>query len=131
MATPPYDLSLLVSLNALSERHRAAVSKLSPEISAAVARALYREWKNNPAASSHLSDVCSRALASEFSLEEWLEQVTRMYDWVRARGSTAQFSDVIEYVSCAFEGSALQPGHNLDWYLANFGFERCSPLSTR
>ena len=131
MANPTYDLSLLVSLNALSEQHREAVSKLSPERSAAIARALYREWKNNPAAPAHLSQVCARALASEFSLEEWLEQVTRMYDWLHAQGCTAAFSDVLEYVSCAFEGSALQPGHNLDWYLTNFGFERCSPLAAR
>lgn len=131
MAIPAYDLSLLVSLNSLSEQHRVAVSNLSPERSAALARALYREWKNNPSAPSHLSEICARALASEFSLEEWLEQVTRMYDWLQARGSTAHFSDILEYVSCAFEGSALQPGHNLDWYLTNFGFERCSPLAAR
>ena len=131
MAPPVYDLSLLVPLHALSEQHRAVVSALSPERSAAIARSLYREWKNNPAAPIHLSEVCARALASEFSLEEWLEQVTRMYEWLRARESTAHFSDVIEYVSCAFEGSALQPGHNLDWYLTNFGFARCLPLANR
>jgi hypothetical protein len=131
MATPSYDLSLLVPLNALSENHRAAVTKLSPERSAAIVRVLYPEWKNNPASVSHLSAVCERAVASEFSLEEWFEQITRMYDWLRERGRTARFADVLEYVSCAFEGSSLQPGHNLDWYLSNFGFERCSPLSTR
>ena len=131
MAPPVYDLSLLVPLSALSEEHRAVVLTLPPERSAAIARALYREWKNNPAAPSHLSELCARAVVSEFSLEEWLEQVTRLYEWLRARESTANFSDVLEYVSCAFEGSALQPGHSLDWYLSSFGFARCLPLAGR
>ncbi|MEN9846340.1 MAG: hypothetical protein RIS36_1487 [Pseudomonadota bacterium] len=131
MAPPMYDLSFLVPLSALSDEHRAVVSILSAERSAALARALYREWKNNPAAPNHLSEVCDRALASEFSLEEWLKQVARTYEWLRRRESTAHFSDVLEYVSCAFEGSSLQPGHNLDWYLTNFGFARCLPLANR
>ena len=128
MTSPSFDLSCLVPFSALSDECAAAVLKLSPARSAAFARVLYREWKNNPTAIAQLADLCNRALASEFSLDEWFEQVVRMYDWLRERGSTALFSDVIEYVSCAFEGSSLQPGHNLDWYLTNFGFERCSPL---
>jgi hypothetical protein len=131
MTNPSYDISFLVPISGLSERHREAVFMLAPDRSAAVARALYRQWKNNPAAPSHLSDLCSRALASEFSLDEWCDQVVRMYAWLEERGSTALFPDVLEYVSCAFDGSCLQLGHNLDWYLTNFGFERCSPLPTR
>ena len=128
MSSGPQDLSTLVPFHLLSEEHRAALVCLPRETQVAFIRALYREWKNNPLAISHLSDLCSRGLASEFSLTEWVEQVVRMYDWLRERRSTALFPDVLEYVSCAFEGSALQPGHNLDWYLTHYGFERCFPL---
>ncbi len=128
MTSASVDISCLVPLNALPDECAASVSRLSPARSTAVARVLYREWKNNPTATRQLTDLCNRALASEFSLDEWFEQVLRMYEWLRERGSTALFSDVLEYVSCAFEGSSLQPGHNLDWYLTNFGFERCLPL---
>ncbi len=128
MTSSRYDLSMLVSQSALSERHRVAVSGISPERSEAMARALYREWKNNPGAPAQLALLCDRAIASEFSLDEWCEQVARTYEWLRARENTALFADVVEYVSCAFEGSSLQPGHNLDWYLTTFGFERCLPL---
>jgi len=131
MTTPLFDLSHLVPFGALSEESRSAVVSLPPGQSAGLARALYREWKNNPAAPSLLSGLCHRALASEFSLDEWCAQILRMYDWLQERGSTAHFCDVVEYVSCAFEGSCLQPGHNLDWYLETFGFDRCSPLMGR
>jgi hypothetical protein len=121
-------LSTLVSLNALPEPHRSSLACLPPEIEQALVRALYREWKNNPLAAPHLVELCSRSLVSEFSLAEWVEQVVRMYEWLHERRSTAAFSDVLEYVSCAFEGSTLQPGHNLDWYLNNYGFERATSL---
>lgn len=128
MTGTPHDLSSLVSLHLLSEQHRSALASLPRDSEAAFIRSLYREWKNNPRAVSHLSELCSRALSCEFSLTEWVEQIVRMYTWLADRNSTAQFSDVLEYVSCAFEGSSLQPGHNLDWYLSHYGFERCSPL---
>ena len=131
MTTPLFNLSHLVPIGPLSEECRSAVVSLQPETSAALARVLYREWKNNPAAPSLLSGLCNRALSSEFSLDEWCAQILRMYDWLKERGNTAQFCDIVEYVSCAFEGSCLQPGHNLDWYLETFGFERCSPLIVR
>jgi hypothetical protein len=118
----------LVSLNALPESHRVALACLPPEVEQALVRALYREWKNNPMAAAHLVELCSRSFASEFSLTEWVEQVVRMYEWLHERRSTAPFSDVLEYVSCAFEASTLQPGHNLDWYLNNYGFERAISL---
>jgi hypothetical protein len=121
-------LSTLVSLHALPEPHRSALACLPPELEQAFVRALYREWKNNPLAAPHLVELCSRSFASEFSLTEWVEQVVRMYEWLHERRSTAPFSDVLEYVSCAFEASTLQPGHNLDWYLNNYGFERATSL---
>jgi hypothetical protein len=128
MTTPLVNLSHLVPFGPLSAECRSAVVSLQPETSAALARVLYREWKNNPAAPSLLSELCNQALSSEFSLDEWCTQILRMYDWLKERGNTAHFCDVVQYVSCAFEGSCLQPGHNLDWYLETFGFDRCSPL---
>jgi len=113
----------------LSDRHQEALSSVPPEVASAFVRALYREWKNNPFAATQLSELCTRGLSSEFPLSEWIEQVVRMYRWLSERHSTAEFSDVLEYVSCAFEGSSFQPGYNLDWYLTNYGFERATPLS--
>lgn len=119
----------VLPVHRLSEGHQEALSAVPPEIASAFVRVLYREWKNNPFATTQLSEICARGLSSEFSLTEWIEQVVRMYGWLHERRSTAPFSDVLEYVSCAFEGSSLQPGHNLDWYLSNYGFERATPLS--
>jgi len=128
MNNPLHGLSALVPVHSLSEQHLCALRGLPEHVERALIRALYREWKNNPLAASHLSELCSRGLSSEFSLTQWAEQIVRMYDWLRQQDSTALFSDVLEYVSCAFEGSALQPGHNLDWYLTNYGFERSTRL---
>ena len=113
----------------LSDQHQEALAAIRSELASAFVRALYREWKNNPFAATQISELCTRGLSSEFPLSEWIEQVVRMYGWLSDRHSTAEFSDILDYVSCAFEGSSFQPGHNLDWYLTNYGFERAIPLS--
>jgi hypothetical protein len=119
----------LSSLGGLSHEELSVLSTVSPEVAEAFVRATFRDLKNNPLAPGLVQEVCARSISSEFSLTEWFRQVVRMYSWLHERRSTARFSDVLEYVSCAFEGSSLQPGHNLDWYLTHYGFERSAPLA--
>lgn len=123
------NFSSLFSLAGFSSAELAALSTVSAEVAEAFVRVTYRDLKNNPLAPGLVQEVCARSLSSEFSLTEWFRQLVRMYSWLHERRSTAKFIDVLEYVGCAFEGSALQPGHNLEWYLTQYGFERSSPLS--
>lgn len=120
--------SSLFSLASFSQAELDALSSVPLEVADAFVRVTYRDLKNNPFAVAALQELCARSLLSEFSLTEWLRQLVRMYSWLYERRSTAKFGDVLDYVGCAFEGSGLQPGHNLDWYLTNYGFERCAPL---
>ena len=121
--------SSLFSLAAFSKAELDGLSAVPIEVADAFVRVTYRDLKNNPLAVGFLQGVCTRSLSSEFSLTEWLRQRVRMYSRLEERRSTAKFGDVLEYVGCAFEGSALQPGHNLDWYLAQYGFDRCAPVA--
>jgi hypothetical protein len=122
-------LSSVLSLAALSQKEIEALSAVPIEVADSFVRATYRDLKNNPLALGFIQELCARSTSSEFSLAEWLRQLVRMYSWLHEHESTAKFGDVLEYVGCAFEGSSLQPGHNLDWYLTNYGFERRTPLS--
>lgn len=117
--------STIVSTAGFSPEQRAALESVPLVIASDFVRFTYRELKNNPLAHKLIVDICGRSSASEFPLSEWLSQVVRMYSWLEERNSSAKFCDVLEYISCAFDGSSLQPGHNLDWYLAEYGFERC------
>ena len=119
----------LCSLSSVSLDHQEALATVPAELAASFVRYTYPELKNNPRAPQLLAEICARSIASEFSIAEWVTQVVRAFEWLEKRKSRAALSDIVEYVSCAFEGSDLQPGHNLDWYLDTFGFARCSPLS--
>jgi hypothetical protein len=121
--------SSIFSLAGFSSAELEALSSVPVDVAEAFVRATYRDLKNNPLAGGLLQGVCARSLSSEFSPAEWFRQLIRMYEWLHERHSTAKFGDVLEYVGCAFEGSALQPGHNLDWYLSQYGFERCTPVA--
>jgi hypothetical protein len=121
--------SSIFSLAGFSSSELEALAAVPSDVAETFVRATYRDLKNNPLAGGLIQGVCARSLLSEFSLTEWFRQLNRMYAWLHERQSTAKFGDVLEYVGCAFEGSALQPGHSLDWYLTQYGFERCSPLA--
>jgi hypothetical protein len=119
----------LVSLAGLPDDHREMLAAVPSQLAAQFARVTFRDLKNNPHGSIRLSEICERSAKSEFPLSEWITQIVKVYTWLEERRHYARLGDVVEYASCAFEGSALQPGHNLDWYLSNFGFQRCMPLS--
>ena len=118
-----------VSLAGFSREHKNALGGVPLDIATSFIRHTYRDLKNDPRAPALISEVCSRSAASEFPLAEWLLQIIRVYEWLARQNRRANVTDVLEYITCAFEGSSLQPGHSLDWYLDQYGFERCSTLS--
>lgn len=119
----------LCPLAAVAVEHQEALNTVPREIAASFVRYSYRELKNNPRAPQLLSDICARSISSEYSIAEWMTQLVRAFAWLERQEKRAALSDIVEYVSCAFEGSDLQPGHNLDWYLDTFGFARCQPIA--
>ena len=119
----------LCSLSAVSEAHQDALMTVPSDRATSFVRYAYPELKNNPRAPQLLSDICARSIASEYGIGEWITQLVRAFEWLERKQSRAALSDIVEYVSCAFEGSGLQPGHNLDWYLETYGFARCQTIA--
>ena len=118
----------LVPLSGVSKEASTALASVAPEVASSFVRFAYRDLKNNPLAHSVLVDICERSLRSEFPLSEWMVQINRVFSWLQEREAGAKLSDVVEYVSCAFEGDSVQPGTTVSWYLDNFGFARSHPL---
>ncbi len=106
----------------LSERQRDALAAVKPELAAEFVRLIYREVKNNPHSTTLLIALLRRAEESGLPLSEWISDSIVVYQWLSRRGQTASLTDTVEYISCAFEGSALQMGHSLEWYLECHGF---------
>lgn len=113
-----------VSLSSFSEEARGALSKVKPELASEFVRLTYRDLKNNPSAAQYLEELCVRGARSEFSVSEWLLQVVNVYAWLSERERSARFSDVLEYISCAFEGGVGEPGEIVSSYLTEYGFSR-------
>lgn len=121
-------LGSAIPLSSVPVGAQSALAVLPDELAASFVRFAYRDLKNNPLAAAVLADIYERSLKSEFPISEWLVQINRVYGWLADRGSRGKLPDIVEYVSCAFEGTASQPGTTVDWFLSNFGFARCSPL---
>lgn len=117
-----------VPLSCVPRNAHEALAALPADKAASFVRFAYRDLKNNPLAAPLLADICERSFRSEYPLSEWFAQINHVYEWLEERGSRGKLSDVVEYVSCAFEGTGTQPGTTVDWYLTNFGFARSSPL---
>jgi hypothetical protein len=115
-------LAALFSLTYLSDSERDAWSRISETEAQSFVRYTYRECKNSPVAARVLSELVERAHASDLSLAFWVREVVSVYRWLEERDLQAKLGDIIEYVSCACEGSSLQAGHNINWYLDNYGF---------
>jgi hypothetical protein len=126
---PNVDILVSVfSLSNLGESERLALEAVSSDTVAAFVRHIYRELKNHPQADGWLQELVSYAARSEFPLSQWLDQIVCAYRWLESQQRTARFFDVVEYVACAIEGSDLQPGHDLTWYLDHYGFEKAVEL---
>ena len=116
-------LTAVMPITMLSADEIQALVAVPPEQAAALVRCLYRECKSAPNAQRVLRQVFDSAQRSGRSISESFADIIVVYQWLEARGATASSHDVIEYVSCAYEGSSLQMGHNIDWYLDTYGFE--------
>jgi hypothetical protein len=115
-------LATLFSLAHLSASDRDAWSKVSESDAQIFVRYAYRECKNSPVAASVLLELVKRAKSSDLSLAFWVSEIVSVYRWLEEQSLQAKLGDIIEYVSCACEGSSLQSGHNINWYLDNYGF---------
>lgn len=114
----------VVPLAALADSERMVLAHVSDDQARNFVRAVYHEFKNNPLASAHLRALIERASASEYSLGEWIEQLVVAYRWLDERARRARFVDIVDYISCAMDGSMRQAGHDVAWYLEQYGFER-------
>ena len=112
----------IFSLANVSDEQRAALSAVKPDLAAEFVRSIYREVKNNPRGDVLLGALLQRAGESGLSLSEWMSDAVVVYQWLAQRNQTASLADTLEYISCALEGSALQMGHSLQWYLECHGF---------
>jgi hypothetical protein len=117
-----------VSLVNFSTEQRAALASVKPELAAEFVRCVYREIKNNPRAEVILKDLLTRAGQSGLSVGEWMSDSVLVYQWLARHNQTAKLADTLEYVSCALEGSALQMGHSIEWYLECHGFANAEPI---
>lgn len=125
----PRVLDSLLASASLEPAVVTAYDSLPPQLAVDFVRAVYRELKNNPLAATQLSEICYRASRSDAPLSSWISELVCAFNWLGARGRTAKVADVLEYVSCAVEGSSRQAGHNVEWYLDNYGFERSLPVA--
>lgn len=117
-------------VSVLSVRERDALSAVSETCALSLTRHAYREFKNNPQARAALEELIRKANGSDLSLSQWIEQLVVVYDWLEHKGCRARFGDIVEYASCAIEGSALQAGHDLTWYLEQYGFDQAEPIKS-
>ena len=113
---------------ALSERQRDALAAVKPELAAEFTRHIYRESKNNPFAGDLLMTLLRRADESGLSVSDWISDAVVVYRWLERNKQSASLADTLEYISCALEGSALQMGHSVEWYLECHGFASARPL---
>lgn len=116
-------LSTIFSLTQLSDAHLRACAELAAADVEALVRYVYRECKNSPQGSAVLGELVSRAEQSGVSLAQWISEILVVYRWLESRQERAPVREIIEYISCAQEGSGLQIGHSIEWYLEHYGFK--------
>lgn len=117
-------LATVFSLVALSESQRAAFAQVDLADAEAFVRHTYRECKSMPIGATVLQSIAAQAERSDMSVSRWIVQIVTVYRWMEQRQLKASLMDVIDYIACACEGSALSAGHSIEWYLEQYGFER-------
>ncbi len=116
-------LSTLFSLTQLSCAHQSVCAELPVADAEALVRYAYRECKNSPQGAAALGDLVHRAEQSGVPLSQWIAEIVAVYRWLESRQLRAALREIVEYVSCAQEGSGSNAGHNIEWYLDQYGFE--------
>jgi hypothetical protein len=117
-------LSTSFNTTQLSDKQLVLLNQLSASDAQELVRAVYYEVKSDPSARYLINTLASRCEFSTQSISEWVGEVLKVYGWIKNRGESAKFCDILDYVGCALEGSSLQMGHDILWYLSEYGFER-------
>jgi hypothetical protein len=100
------------------------LDSIAGDDASALVRYLFRECKNSPEARFVLPALFKVVESSDRSLAQWVRELVEVFSWLEVRNSSARFKDVLEYVSCAYEGSSSEVGHSIAWYLEQYGFEK-------
>jgi hypothetical protein len=117
-------ITTLLPTTELTLQQVEALDVISVQDASALVRYLFRECKGSPLARQVLPDLCKVAEFSDRPLVDWVREIVQVFSWLEGQGSSARFRDVLEYVSCAYEGSSSQEGHSIQWYLEQYGFEK-------
>lgn len=117
-------LADIASIQALSQDQQFVLNQLAPSDAARLVRYLYPEFKNNPLSVDCLARFAEKIRNSALSVSDWSSQIIVVYEWLAAHKKRARFDDVVEYISCALEGSSLLMGHDIQWYLEQYGFTK-------
>jgi hypothetical protein len=117
-------IASLLPLGALQPEQLEALETIPESEAAALVRHIYWECKNSPVARDILPTLFAAVEQSDRSFSEWIREIIEVFCWLERADSTARFADVVEYISCACEGSSLQPGHSIHWYLEQYGFAK-------
>ncbi len=117
-------LATVLPIASVDEGMRTTLSRIDPSTAADLVRHLYREFKNSPHGAAALKKLAKSVEFSTSTPQDFVSQLVEVYDWLHKQNFSAGFDDVLEYVNCALEGSSLQPGHSIQWYLEQYGFEK-------
>ncbi len=124
MSTTRDTIATLLPLTELTISQVEMLGAISESDATALVRYLFREYKNSPHARSVLPELFKVAESSDRSVAQWVSEIVQVYAWLEKQESSARCKDVLEYVSCAYEGSSHQEGHSILWYLEQYGFEK-------
>ena len=119
-------LATALPIHFADKETRDLFSRIEPAMAAQLVRYLYPEFKNSPHGRGAMEKFAASVSFSAGTPGNFVSQILQVYEWLENQNSSAHFEDIIEYVSCAVEGSSLQPGHNLQWYLEQHGFEKAT-----
>jgi hypothetical protein len=117
-------IATLLPTTGLTLKQVEALDSIPEQDASALVRYLFRECKSSPHASVVLPELFKVVEFSDRPLAEWVLEIVQVFSWLEGQGSSARFRDVLEYVSCAYEGSSSQEGHSIEWYLEQYGFEK-------
>jgi hypothetical protein len=117
-------LATVFPVHTVDQETRAMLSRIDPETAGALVRSVYREFKNSPLSAAGIAKFTASVTFSAGTPQAFVLQIIEVYEWLEQHNASARFEDVVEYVNCALEGSSLQPGHSVQWYLAQYGFEK-------
>jgi len=117
-------LRTLLPLTDLDPIRTEMLTHIPQEDAQALVRYLYRECRSSPVAREVLPSLFAAVERSDKTISAWIREILDVFVWLEENHSTGRFLDILEYVSCAQEGSSGLQGHSIRWYLDNYGFHK-------